>query len=490
MAAEAIPVTVEWALWGKEPTSLEYSVLAHSEGGSLDSRMSRELLSRYVSVPIPDRQSGEPQVAVFGFQDSAGRHVAMTISEASPSTVDDRGRSITFTRLYIVPFEQLASGLEPVTYMTMFETLLKFQLRDGNRELIRTEFATTPPSPAPLGKAAIRAAALIAAGKRVCATGTPSDLLRDRLSLIDEIVSLLPYGFRWKFSAATQTIAYQRSRLRLYFGYDREEPDVAVVSWPDGETESVINSPADQEAAELADELARNPAAAAFAFALMREDLPGTNPAAGMLATLSDPRFLAKRFIEALAKKHPQSWAADAVSAAARQGLLAHRLPAEMRQGKAESVEVRIARPGVLHDALEQGLEGRGLTRIRPIPTAPLMTVHLMSGMSDGKEAFDIRPYGEPEQIVDDVAQWHFDVLPVRSGPQTIVLAVYLRVVIEGIDAASTGSKTVEVMRQDIQVQVDVVYRTRHFVVDNWKLLTTTAAGGGGVAAWIELFRH
>ena len=104
-------------------------------------------------------------------------------------------------------------------------------------------------------------------------------------------------------------------------------------------------------------------------------------------------------------------------------------------------------------------------------------------------DAFQITPYSAPTQIVAPLARWEFDVLPSRSGLQTLILCVCLLVALPGLEAANTGYRSMPVLEREIRIQVDVSYSTRRFLASNWQWLIATVAGfGGGIAAWMALF--
>jgi hypothetical protein len=154
-----------------------------------------------------------------------------------------------------------------------------------------------------------------------------------------------------------------------------------------------------------------------------------------------------------------------------------------MRQGDADRVEVGIARSAALRQTLLEGLRGRGLPQFEAIETSSLMSVELKGG-----DAFKITSYSESEQAVDLNARWEFDVLPVRSGVQTLVLCVCLRVPLAEFAELGSGRKSVPVLERAIRIRVNVPYSTRRFLTSNWQWLVATAVGlGGGIAAWITL---
>jgi hypothetical protein len=172
-------------------------------------------------------------------------------------------------------------------------------------------------------------------------------------------------------------------------------------------------------------------------------------------------------------------WISHVVRDTVHPGLLAFNPPPEMHQGRADRIEVGVARSPELRDALTSGFRGRGLPEVVHVDAAPLMGVELRGS------SFKIEPLSPPEQLVVPLARWEFDVTPLRSGSQTLALCVTIR-----IDSpfVSGGQIAVPVFERHIRIKVDVVYGTRRFVANNWQWLVGTAVGlGGGIAAWISL---
>ena len=160
-------------------------------------------------------------------------------------------------------------------------------------------------------------------------------------------------------------------------------------------------------------------------------------------------------------------------------GLLAFNPPSEMQQGRADRIEVGIARSPELRDALTAGLRGRGVTEIVQVDAAPVMGVELRGS------SFQISPLSPVEQLVVPLARWEFDITPLRSGSQTLTLCVSIRI---DTPFQGGGRIAVPVLERDIRIRVDVVYGTRRFVANNWQWLVGTAIGlGGGIAAWVSL---
>ena len=166
MNDEVVPVTAEWALWGKQPVGREDELLGHSDGAITRAAFSG-LIQRYFVGPRGDL----PQVTVGGFgQDSDASYVGIGIhSRAKPERYDAVGREVILTSIYCLPFSQLAAG--PVSYQTMYERFREFRLPIADRSPIQTELAEAQPG-APANELAVRVAALLLTGRAVCISGT------------------------------------------------------------------------------------------------------------------------------------------------------------------------------------------------------------------------------------------------------------------------------------------------------------------------------
>ena len=141
-----------------------------------------------------------------------------------------------------------------------------------------------------------------------------------------------------------------------------------------------------------------------------------------------------------------------AVREVIKTGPLMFSVPTEMIQGQKERVEVRIARSAGLREALISDLRGRGEPQFEEIDTSLYMGVKLSGS------AFEITSQSPPEQlIIPTPARWDFDVLPCRSGHQTITLSVNMRVEAEGI---VRGRRAVSVLDKQIHIKVSIGFAT------------------------------
>ena len=73
------------------------------------------------------------------------------------------------------------------------------------------------------------------------------------------------------------------------------------------------------------------------------------------------------------------------------------------------------------------------------------------------------------------------DVSPVQSGSLKLFLSVAARIKIPGY---GEEKKVYPVFERNIDVQVNPVYSTQHFLINNWKWVVSTIIGTG-VFGWL-----
>ncbi len=165
-----------------------------------------------------------------------------------------------------------------------------------------------------------------------------------------------------------------------------------------------------------------------------------------------------------------------------RPGVLAFNPPSEMTQGRADRVEVAVARSADLVDALVSGLRGRGEVRVEPVPTSAFLSAELRG------DSVAITALSPAEQIVAPTARWEFDVTPRHAGVQTLTLCVSMRFSETGPLAVPGSRIAVPVIERQIRIKVSVGYGTMAFVGQNWQWLVGTAVAiGGAVAAFLAV---
>jgi hypothetical protein len=151
--------------------------------------------------------------------------------------LDEDGRPVTYTNYFCLPYGPLAAG--GVTYQAVHEAVRDLRLPAANGATLRVTIAARPWPPPVIDPLALRVAALLLTGRSVCVLRAQHVPVAGRLGFIDTVMSLLPYGFRAKMTAATWTRAtYRDHRFRLFFSdapRGSERPD-HVVSWDHPET--------------------------------------------------------------------------------------------------------------------------------------------------------------------------------------------------------------------------------------------------------------
>src|SRR5690242_12653531 len=220
-----IPVTVEWALWGKERSDLEYRLLRCSDG-TLSEANFDELLTRYSTGTL----EALPQVTIGWLEDRAhGHQIALAIhEEPADRRVDATGRPVVLTRCFCVPYATLAEGR--VSYQALYDKFRKIPL-DEQEGTFQTSLPVMP-SVVRADLAAQRAAALLVTCKPVCVLEADRAGLADRLEFIDSVMSLLPFGLRCQLSASTWASSqFWEHKFRLFFASTLRPDDDCDVIW-------------------------------------------------------------------------------------------------------------------------------------------------------------------------------------------------------------------------------------------------------------------
>jgi hypothetical protein len=230
-------VDVQWALYGKDAGASGDRVLACSTG-DLAMPNFADAISRFQLGALHQL----PQVSVSYAQPvkPGSGYLALAIHKPADQgqvALDGDGRPVTYTNYFCLPYGPLAAC--GVTYQAMHEALRDVRLPAPNGATLRVPVAA-PPWPLPLiDPLALRVAALLLTGRSVCVLRAQHVPVAGRLGFIDTVMSLLPYGFRAKMTAATWTRAtYRDHRFRLFFseaprGSQRRDH---VVSWDHPET--------------------------------------------------------------------------------------------------------------------------------------------------------------------------------------------------------------------------------------------------------------
>ena len=149
--------------------------------------------------------------------------------------------------------------------------------------------------------------------------------------------------------------------------------------------------------------------------------------------------------------------------------------PQEMKVGVKDRVEVRIAK--TIAEDFIKGLRGRGIPQIEKIKVGTFMKVRLVG------DNFDIKSLSHDEQAVEgeDFTQWEWDVTPLTSGIQSLLLSVTVRIKIFN-DGEET--KDYPVFERRIKVKVNLIHSTKKFIEKYWKWIATTIISSG-IIGWV-----
>jgi hypothetical protein len=230
-------VDVQWALYGKDAGASGDRVLACSAGdlamvnfADAISRFQLGALHRLPQVSVSYAQPVKP----------GSGYLALAIHKPADDgqvALDEDGRPVTYTNYFCLPYGPLAAG--GVTYQAVHEAVRDLRLPAADGATLRVTIAARPWPPPVIDPLALRVAALLLTGRSVCVLRAQHVPVAGRLGFIDTVMSLLPYGFRAKMTAATWTRAtYRDHRFRLFFsdaprGSERRDH---VVSWDHPET--------------------------------------------------------------------------------------------------------------------------------------------------------------------------------------------------------------------------------------------------------------
>ena len=235
-----MPVTVEWAVWGKEARDTEYRLLACSDG-----TVGTETFVDQITSFSPGSAETWPQVTVSGFLlPPAVDYVALAIHGTAAGQHDAVGREIVYTRYFCAQYPELAAGR--VGYQDMYDAFEGFWPARHDRSVRRLVLPRSgrPHKPAPLAGTrrllAIRVAALLLTDRGICILGADSAGTDERLAFLDAVMSLLPYGMRSRLAGGTwaSSTAYDLN-LRLFFADARRRGNDHVVFWHQREEEQI-----------------------------------------------------------------------------------------------------------------------------------------------------------------------------------------------------------------------------------------------------------
>lgn len=153
--------------------------------------------------------------------------------------------------------------------------------------------------------------------------------------------------------------------------------------------------------------------------------------------------------------------------------------PSEMRQGAAEIISARITFKEIPKEVLIEGLPGRGQPRVERIKVGSDMKVALIGN----QEAFAIQNLNNEEQVVagKQFAQWEWNVTPLVSGTQELVLRASATI---SIPNRPNKNVDIPVLHRTIKVRIDPFYASRRFISNNWQWLWTALVVPIALAVW------
>ena len=235
MSANPITVKAQWALYGKTADNEGYRVVACSTG-DLTREHFADALNRF-QLGTPDSL---PQVSVSYLRHGAEQgtsYLALAIQRSAEEgqryadgvlQFDNQGRDTTFTSYLCLPYRPLVQ----VSYLDMYQVLQDIKLPVQNGPPIEVTITVPAQRVLAIDPLAMRVAPLLLTGTPVCVVGAERTSLTERLRFIDAVMTLLPYGYRSKMTAATWTReTYRDHRFRLFFSSVprvSKPPDYAV----------------------------------------------------------------------------------------------------------------------------------------------------------------------------------------------------------------------------------------------------------------------
>jgi hypothetical protein len=241
----SVPVSFEWALWGKHTDKPDYLVLSHSDG-IVRGPDFFQILGRY--SPGTLQRSELPQVTISWFQSNGDQnYVGLAIySETEPGRV---------ARYYCLPFIELTRL--GASYAAMYEKFERISLPMNSNALRLTRLGV-PSRAAGMDqqrtRLAQRTAALLLTTEAVCVLGAPHVEVTRRLEFIDTVASFLPFGMRARLSAATWTSSTSRDhKFRLFFAAADRSTGDRVVVWDQADESPVGHALADEYLSRLRD---------------------------------------------------------------------------------------------------------------------------------------------------------------------------------------------------------------------------------------------
>jgi hypothetical protein len=228
-----VRIEAEWALWGKPPGERDdYSIRAASQGRYQPAQF-KEIIGRF-TPGTPDSPDALPRVTLSWVGANDDAHLGLAIQEWTGDK-DGVGRDIAETRYFCVPYRQLRD--HAVSYVGLYESLKDLSPREHGSQPIgldvpELDSGRLVKDMALFGEQTVRetAALLLVPRRPVCVIRAEHVKLLDRLRFLDAVISLLPYGYRTRFTASTWTNSGTRHRIRLSFA-KRVRDEAHPVTW-------------------------------------------------------------------------------------------------------------------------------------------------------------------------------------------------------------------------------------------------------------------
>lgn len=161
-------------------------------------------------------------------------------------------------------------------------------------------------------------------------------------------------------------------------------------------------------------------------------------------------------------------------------GHVVYNLPAQMKVGREERIEVIIA--GEIIEDLTQYLAEKGkFIKLKNVQVSPEMEVHL-----EGKNDFKVYPISPLKQaIIEDSTEWVWKVIPISNGSKKLTLSINAVLEIRGF---RNVPRTLCDNDKEINVKVNTTYQLSKFIVKYWRwICTTILAMIGIIISWIKL---
>jgi hypothetical protein len=217
-----VRLTVEWAVRGKQPGSLnDYSVLACS-GGRYQAADYNEILSFFsTGVPADSRRVEFPSTWItFNWQGILEERILGLSINCLSGSIDAFGRPIVLTSYFTFSYRALAESR--LSYTDLYQSVEALQLPPADSKPIElivrrlTEQQTLPAIERFDSDVVARTASLLLNGPVNIIDAEQVDL-HGRIQFIEAVASLLPYGLRASLAATTWAEATSLHRIRLAF---------------------------------------------------------------------------------------------------------------------------------------------------------------------------------------------------------------------------------------------------------------------------------